>query len=189
MRETGDPVERRFSELMEAFGHVLRRALARAAPPDCGVDPDDLEQEARIRIWRALASEKEIREPASFFYRVAITATLDAYRRATSRRHQHPASRSEREPDAVSSAEIHTSEGGPELRIDRSRLLRAVHGALGSLAENRRRAVALHLQGFSTTEIGELLAWTEPKARNLVYRGLADLRGRLEAEGIRYEGG
>jgi hypothetical protein len=29
--------------------------------------------------------------------------------------------------------------------------------------------------------------FTEPKARNLVYRGLADLRRQLQAEGIEYE--
>jgi len=181
-----DAIERRFAELMDTYEHVLRRALARSVPPDRGVDPEDLEQEARIRIWNALAREKEIREPASFFYRVAITATLDAYRRAVSRKHQMPSSRSEREPDTVSTAEVHLRESGPEQHIDHGRMLRAVHHALGRLAENRRRAVALHLQGFTSAEIGELLEWTEPKARNLVYRGLADLRQRLAAEGIRY---
>ena len=41
---------------------------------------------------------------------------------------------------------------------------------------NRRRAVGLHLRGFTSTEIAQLLGWTEPKARNLTHRGLKDLR-------------
>ena len=55
------------------------------------------------------------------------------------------------------------------------------------MPENRQRAVRLHLEGMTTTEIGSLMEWTEPKARNLVYRGLADLREALRAEGIDYE--
>jgi len=31
------------------------------------------------------------------------------------------------------------------------------------------------------------LGWSEPKARNLLYRGLSDLRAQLRAEGIEYE--
>lgn len=31
------------------------------------------------------------------------------------------------------------------------------------------------------------MGWTEPKARNLIYRGLEDLRETLRAEGIEYE--
>jgi DNA-directed RNA polymerase specialized sigma24 family protein len=45
----------------------------------------------------------------------------------------------------------------------------------------------LHLEGMTTQEIGNLLGWTEPKARNLVYRGLQDLREQLRAEGVDYE--
>jgi DNA-directed RNA polymerase specialized sigma24 family protein len=40
---------------------------------------------------------------------------------------------------------------------------------------------------LSPRDIAETLQWTEPKARNLVYRALADLRQRLRAEGIEYE--
>jgi hypothetical protein len=30
------------------------------------------------------------------------------------------------------------------------------------------------------------MGWSEPKARNLVYRGLKDLRGELRSAGIEY---
>jgi DNA-directed RNA polymerase specialized sigma24 family protein len=62
-----------------------------------------------------------------------------------------------------------------------------VEAALQSIAPSRRPVVRMYLAGYGTTEIGELLGWTEAKARNLVYRGLADLRSRLRAMGI--EGG
>jgi DNA-directed RNA polymerase specialized sigma24 family protein len=55
------------------------------------------------------------------------------------------------------------------------------------LPDNRRRAVGLHLEGLTSQEIADLLGWSEPKARNLVYRGLKDVREQLQAEGIDYE--
>jgi RNA polymerase sigma-70 factor (ECF subfamily) len=43
------------------------------------------------------------------------------------------------------------------------------------------------LQGLNTAEIGELMGWSEAKARNLVYRGLDDVRSQLRAHGLDYE--
>ena len=36
-------------------------------------------------------------------------------------------------------------------------------------------------------EIADLMGWTEAKTRNLLYRGLADLRERLAAEGVGWD--
>ena len=52
------------------------------------------------------------------------------------------------------------------------------------------RVVALlraHPDGMTTQEIADILGWSEPKARNLVYRGLGELRKHLRDEGIEYE--
>jgi RNA polymerase sigma-70 factor (ECF subfamily) len=45
--------------------------------------------------------------------------------------------------------------------------------------------VRMHLAGYERHEIADLLGWTEPKTRNLLYRGLSDLRQILESWGIR----
>jgi RNA polymerase sigma-70 factor (ECF subfamily) len=58
----------------------------------------------------------------------------------------------------------------------------ALERALSGLAPERRVAVRLHLDGKHLNDIAELLGWTSAKARNLLYRGLDDLKGRLEAE-------
>jgi RNA polymerase sigma-70 factor (ECF subfamily) len=52
--------------------------------------------------------------------------------------------------------------------------------ALETLAVDRRVAVRLHLRGQSLAEIARITGWTSGKARNLLYRGLADLRASLE---------
>ena len=64
---------------------------------------------------------------------------------------------------------------------------RKVERALAGLGPDRSTAVRLHLQGFTLEEMARLLAWTEPRARNLLYRGLRDLRNALAREGIECE--
>jgi RNA polymerase sigma-70 factor (ECF subfamily) len=44
----------------------------------------------------------------------------------------------------------------------------------------------MHLMGHTREEIAELMGWTDAKTRNLLYRGMADLRERLLAEGVRW---
>jgi RNA polymerase sigma-70 factor (ECF subfamily) len=45
----------------------------------------------------------------------------------------------------------------------------------------------MHLAGYPRQEIADLLGWSEAKTRNLLYRGLDDLRSRLTARGIGWE--
>ena len=68
--------------------------------------------------------------------------------------------------------------------MDRQELMSIMARALATLAQDRRRAVELHLQGLTVPEISDLLAWSEARTRNLVYRGLDDLRQALRREGI-----
>lgn len=54
-------------------------------------------------------------------------------------------------------------------------------------ARERRPAVRMYLAGYPREEIAELMGWTEGKTRNLLYRGLADLRARLTELGIGWQ--
>jgi len=47
----------------------------------------------------------------------------------------------------------------------------------------------MHLAGYEREEIAALLGWTEAKTRNLLYRGLAELREVLTGRGIHTGGG
>src|SRR6185503_17737732 len=78
-------LEERFNLVVEEFGRLLRRAIVRLCPHDKGIQFDDIEQEARMRLWRALQSEREVTNYASYLYRIAATATIDAMRRAQAR--------------------------------------------------------------------------------------------------------
>jgi RNA polymerase sigma-70 factor (ECF subfamily) len=176
-----DAVDQRLTRLLDDYASALRRAVARVCPRD--IPRDEIEQEARIRLWHALQREKDITDPASYLYRIAATATIDAIRRIRARR-ETPLSVVEDLEERTTGPRIGASAPSPEQITAAKELGDRIRHALATLADKRRRVVALHLQGFSLDEIGALLEWSEPKVRNLLYRGLSDLRQQLESEGI-----
>jgi RNA polymerase sigma factor (sigma-70 family) len=184
----GTAADTRAETLVEEYRAFLRDAVVRLCPRDMGLQFDDIVQDACVRLLKALRNEREIRDLASYAYRIAATTTIDAIRRARARREEQLRLEGEEDgEDRGSHAIPDAPERSPEREAERSELMRKIEAALARLPENRGRAVRLHLEGMTSAEIGELLEWTEPKARNLVYRGLADLREALRAEGIDYE--
>jgi RNA polymerase sigma-70 factor (ECF subfamily) len=75
---------------------------------------------------------------------------------------------------------------GPDQELEQSELAAQVEGAIESIHPTRRPVVRMHLLGHSREEIANLLGWTEAKTRNLLYRGLADVREHLVAQGVRW---
>jgi RNA polymerase sigma factor (sigma-70 family) len=174
----------RLRALLDQYGAFLRRTIARVCPHELGLSCDDIEQEARVSLWKALRHEREIAFPVSYIRKVAVSATLRAIRQAKARQAESldevgGGGAPVFEPAAPADASPYTA-------AERSELRGKIETALARLPDNRQRAVRLHLQGLTTGEIGALLDWTEPKARNLVHRGLKDLRTALRALGIEY---
>lgn len=177
-------VDARWQSLVEQYAGLLRATISRVCPRQLGLQVEDIEQEARLKLWRALKSERTIESPASYVFKTAARATIDAIRRARARREEQlgpPA-----ETGGSHGWEVVDPQASPERQAERALVLAKVRECLGRLNDDRRRALALHLQGFTTEEIGRLLGWTEPRARNLVYRGLKQLRDVLRGAGIDY---
>jgi RNA polymerase sigma factor (sigma-70 family) len=166
--------------LLEQYGALLHRTILRVCPRELGLLCDDIEQEARLSLWKALQGEREIAYPVSYIYKVAVSATLRAVRRAKARR-EDPIND---DSDAGPVLTLRSAEASPHAEVERQEVAQKIDVALKQLPENRRLAVANHLQGLTTPEIGALLGWSEPKARNLVHRGLKDLRVALRVLGI-----
>src|SRR5204863_7716087 len=119
---------------------------------------------------------------------VAVKEAIDAVRRVVARREDQLRTETSEDEGTTDVLNLPADPAhGPDAITARRELMDRIAAAVRSLPENRRRAVELHLQGLSLAEIGELLGWTEAKARNLVYRGLDDLRGLLRQEGLDYE--
>ena len=170
----------RFEALAEQLRPVLRAALHRLCRPGTGVDPDDVQQEALLRLWRAVEAEREIHQPASYLWRAVSSAVCAARRRVTARREESLQAGA----DQDTPREWEAPGATPETVSEQNEVFRATEEFLQRFDPQHRRAVGLHLQGFNTQEIADLLGWTEPKARNTVYRTIGALRQELMQRGL-----
>jgi RNA polymerase sigma factor (sigma-70 family) len=175
----------RLEDLLQRYGALLHRIIRRVCASELGLSCDDIEQEARISLWKALGSEREIAFPVSYISKVGVSAAHRAIRRARARREQ-PLGEEGDETSPLRSLSV-SPHASPDKLAERHEWLGKIDAALAQLPENRRLAVQLHLQDLKTTQIAQILGWTEPKARNLLYRGLKDLRKSLRAIGIDYQ--
>ncbi|HEY8534800.1 MAG TPA: sigma-70 family RNA polymerase sigma factor [Vicinamibacterales bacterium] len=164
-----EAVVQRFRALVRSAG--VRRGLAEA-------DLDEVVQEVRIRLWRAGEAGKVLEElGSSYLYHVATSAALDVLRR----RRAHGAADA---VDVEQRRELPARTSSPEADLEAQELATQIDAALETLSLERRVAVRFHLSGYDRDDIARALGWSEAKTRNLLYRGLDDLRRRLEAMGV-----
>jgi len=181
-------IEERFNLVVEEFGVLLRRAIVRFCPRDKGLQFDDIEQEARMRLWRALQDEREVTNYASYLYRIAATATIDAMRRVQARHEEQLEILVEQRTDEGEMMLLPAPvKDSPERLAESREAVDRVMSAVAKLPDAQRRAVGMYLQGMTSQDVADLMGWSEPKSRNLIYRGLKELRKSLREEGIDYE--
>ncbi|HEY7481967.1 MAG TPA: RNA polymerase sigma factor [Gemmatimonadales bacterium] len=165
------------------FGSMVRQVGRRYRLDESGLD--EVMQEVRIRLWRARGTSEQVGETnTSYVYRTASSAALDVLRRRRARQ----ADRHDAIDDRATVTTMLTSqEPDPHATLEGSELAHRVARAIDEIPATRRAPVRMHLAGYPREEIASLMGWTEAKTRNLLYRGLADLRERLSAEGIGWE--
>lgn len=140
-------------------------ARARGARSD---ELDEIVQDIRLRLWKAQGTAEKIEGlSTSYLMRVATSAVVDRVR-ARRRQHEPLPERDGAVPPALQVA--------PDDGIERSALATQLARVLDGLARNRRILVQLHLEGYDRQEMCAMTGWSEAKVRNLLYRGLDDLR-------------
>jgi RNA polymerase sigma factor (sigma-70 family) len=140
---------------------------------------DELIQAVRVRLWRARGSSEQIAAtPASYVYRTAITAALDLIRARRDHVEERIDTMTEHRAAALGAVP------GPDGGMEEAELAAIVGRAVDEITPSRRPVLRMYLAGYDRLEIADLMGWTEGKTRNLLYRGLADLRTLLTARGI-----
>ena len=188
MTSPPDPPFAALEAVIADFAEMVRRVAWRHRLVDA--DVDEVMQEVRIRLWRSHGtgvegSEQIQRAPASYVYRTAVSAALDLLRR---RRTQRAGATVPIEDDTVAAAaSVPNDVRGPDAELEATELAGQVARAIETIPASRRPAVRMYLAGYPREEIASLMGWSEAKTRNLLYRGLADLRERLTELGIGWE--
>jgi RNA polymerase sigma factor (sigma-70 family) len=137
-------------------------------------DLDEVLQEVLIRLWRA-TDAREV--STSYVYRASMSAAIDILRRRRARRAERTV--------ALDDVELPATDGADPLRsMEESELARQVGRAVDAIVPSRRAVVRMYLAGHSCEEVAATMGWSHAKTRSLLYRGLAELRGRLAETGI-----
>lgn len=178
MSAPNDPVHTRLEELLAAYGSRVRALLVGYGLDKHGIDPADVEQEVRIRLWHALERDRSGAFHASYVQRVVASTVIDALRRAQVR----AAEPLPEEDDGTFDVEL--APVAPERRAGDLQHMQGLQRCLAEIPERRRLPIALHLQGFSLQEIADIAGIPSAEAaRKLVSRGMDELKDRLRGAG------
>jgi RNA polymerase sigma factor (sigma-70 family) len=153
----------------------LKRAVRRVCPRSLAQDAEDLVQESFIRLLRAHKLDGRSTLSAAYLKKVAYSAVIDEIRR----RRREPAADLATDRVDVDAAADHMQEEAPDTALGN-----AMEVSLQRLQPDRRRALTLHLLGYSVPEVARMLECNTKRADNLVHRGLAQLREFLHEMGL-----
>ena len=177
MPRSPDAVSGALESLLQRYRESVVRVARRHGLSDQLLD--EAMQELRIRLWRTFPGSDQLAAVSpGYLYRASVTAALSVLRRCRAKRESGVELTSQLE------AATPAREPGPEQAVDESDLAATVARAVDELAPARQAVIRLHLRGYHRDEIAELLGWSEAKTRNLLYRGLDDLRAILAKHGI-----
>jgi RNA polymerase sigma factor (sigma-70 family) len=168
----------RLDQLLRRFAVRVRAQIESNRLIQQGIDPDDVEQEVRIRLWKALERDPNADFPASYIQKVVVTVMVDALRRVQARPTDALPEPEEGE------AELHDAGVRPDRAANEAQQMACLGACLAELSPRRRRSLQLYLQGYQLQEVADLNGLTLDAARKLVYRGLDEVKQRLKALGM-----
>jgi RNA polymerase sigma factor (sigma-70 family) len=174
---SGQVKDEEFEILLNRFADFIRVHIQKYNPHKYGLDPDDISQDVRIKIWKVLNTEKNITNYSSYIKKIVNSSVIDQLRKL-------------RREEGIFNHEKQVAERELAYSIELSRfraLEETVGKAVDSLIETRRQVVKLYLLNLSIQEIAGYLNWSTDKTRNLLYRGLSDLKKILKTMDVHYE--
>lgn len=177
MAGTSSP-EKELQDLLERFTNFIRAHIQKFEVQRYGIDPEDITQEVRIKIWKLVDKEKIIVNYASYIKKIVDTVVIDQLRLLKKDEQLYKMEKQKQIAEQMNACR-------PEV-LKNDLLKEAVGKAVESLIESRRSVVKLYLFDLSIEEISRFYGWSLHKTRNLLYRGLADLKTSLIKADIEY---
>lgn len=168
-----------FETLVRRWDRKIHGAIYRVVGSD--EEARDLCQEAFFKAYRGLGGFKKEARFSSWLYQIALNACRDRLRRLRHRSHVSL-------DEIDDGTDTRLSVGGPTaLDLVESRERSSViAGAMAALPAEQREVIILkEYEGLTFPEIAEILEVPVSTVKTRMYRGLGQLRARLERQGIR----
>jgi RNA polymerase sigma-70 factor, ECF subfamily len=174
MESTGNKErEEEFGQILENYAQFLNIHVRKYDLQKYGLDPEDILQDVRIKLWKLINDERTIFNHGSYLKKVINSSVIDHLRKA---RREDLLVRREKQKHIAEIGRSYSKEAAHK-RIFEEMVGRAV----SRLIDSRRQVVKLYLLNFSVQDISSYMNWSVDRTRNLLYRGLADLRKSLKA--------
>lgn len=157
----------------------IERTVRRQCPSWLANQVDDLVQVTMMRVLEVQKKgEGNEKVSSSYVWGVAHNAMIDEIRRHR-RRREVPTDEEGQE------SSLPAQSGDPESSLRSRQIGLGIQACLALIMTSRRLPLTLYLQGMTVPESAKVLGWSVKKVENLVYRGLAELRGCLEKKGLK----
>ena len=131
----------------------------------------DITSETFTRLWKEIVSDKEVRNPSGFLFRVAQNMVIDHYRS----KDQNPIILDNLDTVLDTNQDI-------EKKAVQKDDMRVVAAALGQLNEDSRLAVSMYyIEQEPISEVAKALNRSQGATRVLIHRGMKQLKQILEA--------
>lgn len=172
-------VEDDLSQILKNYAQFLNIHIQNYNLLKYGLDPEDIMQDVRIKIWNLIRSERTVYSHGSYIKRIINSAVIDQLRK---HRRQDSLFKYEKQKQIAERGRPYDREAAR-----RKAFREMVREAIERLITSRRQVIKLYLLGFSIQEISSYLGWSVDKTRNLLYRGLADLKKHLKRMDVKHE--
>ncbi|MDH4271336.1 MAG: hypothetical protein OEW18_05100, partial [Candidatus Aminicenantes bacterium] len=73
--------EQQFANLLDRFAGYIRFHILKFNLAKYGLDPEDIGQDVRLRLWRLLETEKNVANYASYIRKIVNSAVIDQLRK------------------------------------------------------------------------------------------------------------
>lgn len=168
-----DCQEEEFRRILDGYSQQMHIHVQKYNLPKYGLDPEDILQDVKIRLWKLICANRRILSPPAYIKKIVNSAVIDQLRKRR------------RDEDLYHHEKIKriSEQGFPYCweAIRKKSVSDVIGKAVDRLISSRRQVVKLYLLDLSIPEISSYLNWSHDKTRNLLYRGLADLKESLRA--------
>lgn len=160
--------------IIDRYANLIRKVILSHIFVRDDVDPQDIEQEIRIKLWKSLRKGKKIDNLPSYLKKVAYTTTIDELRRLKKQAPYRDFLTKERifQLTEVSNRDSEHPEADDERRHNK----KYIETLLKNLSPDRRKVLRLYAAGMSIDEICEICGWNRTRVRHLLYRGIDQMR-------------
>ena len=166
-----------FRALVDKYQGPLTNFLYRVVLDQA--EAEDLAQDVFVKVYRASGRYRPNAKFATWLYRIATNAALNAVRS----KRRHPTASLDAMDERGGASQVSAPvERRPDRELEREEAIRAVDRALRQLPERQRLAVILQrFEGLSYEEIGEALSMSVEAVDSMLRRAKAALRDALAA--------